>query len=139
MSAALLVVDGRRRDDATAGVLVDVRVDAHDRPLDELARLVHTAEAFACYFRAVGALGAGDAVVALHEIEQARMALPDDENVGFVRAGALMFNGRIDEGRAAMRDLVGRRPSWATIARSFAEKGLFPTPPGVDMEELLRG
>jgi uncharacterized Ntn-hydrolase superfamily protein len=30
MSPALLVVDGERRDDATDGVLVDLRVDAHD-------------------------------------------------------------------------------------------------------------
>src|SRR5262245_40788856 len=55
MSAAMKVVDGDRRDDPTDGVVVDVRVDEHDRPLDELARLLTASDAFDHYFRAVDA------------------------------------------------------------------------------------
>ncbi len=138
MAAALLVVDGEKRAEATAGVLVDIRVDHHDRPLDELARLLRASDAFASYFRAIDAMGAGDAVGALAEIERATIALPDDENIRFARAGALMLAGRVDEGRAVLRSLVADRPGWTTIARSLAEQGLFPTPPDVDLEEFLR-
>jgi len=38
---------------------------------------------------------------------------------------------------AAYEGAVGPFPGWATVARSLAGKGLFPTPPGVDLEELL--
>jgi uncharacterized Ntn-hydrolase superfamily protein len=137
MSAALLVVDGERRDDPNAGVLVDVRVDAHDQPLDELARLVRAADAFDHYFRAVDAIGAGDNEAVLREIEIARTLLPGDENIQFVRAGALFFNGQVDEGRATMRALLANRPSWATVVRGFVDKGLFALPAGFDLEDLL--
>jgi uncharacterized Ntn-hydrolase superfamily protein len=136
MSAALLVVDGERRDDATDGVLVNIRVDAHDQPLDELARLLVASDAFAHYFRAVDAI-AGDPAVVAQEIEAAHALLPDDENILFVRAGALFLKGRIAEGQAAMLELFDRRPTWRTIVRSFADKGLFAIPPGVDVEELF--
>jgi hypothetical protein len=137
MSAALLVVDGERRDDdPNAGVLVDVRVDAHEQPLAELARLVRTADAFARYFRAVDAIGAGDNDGALREIEIAHALLPQDENILFVRAGALLATGDVDQGRAVMQHLVQHRPSWATILRSFAGKGLIALPPGIEIEEF---
>jgi uncharacterized Ntn-hydrolase superfamily protein len=137
MSAALLVVDGERRDDATDGVLVDLRVDAHDEPLGELARLLRASDAFRHYFRAVDAIGAGDNAAVSREIGAALTLLPDDENLLFVRAGSLFFDGRIDEGRAALDELLGRRPTWSTIIRSFVDKGMISLPPGVDIAELL--
>jgi len=137
MSAAVLVVDGERREDATDGVVVDVRVDAHDHPLDELARLLDVADAFDHYFHAVDALTSGDAAGGLREAETAHASLPEEENILFVRAGALFFNGRFDECRAAMADLLARRPTWSTILRSFVDKGMFSIPPGVDVDEFL--
>jgi uncharacterized Ntn-hydrolase superfamily protein len=138
MSAAMVVVDGERRDDAADGVLVDIRVDAHDRPLDELARLLRTSDAFGHYFRAVDALGAGDGAGALREIDLAHRLLPDDENILFVRAGALFLNDRIDEGRVLMQALLDQRPTWSTVLASFVDKGLIAVPPGVDAAEFLR-
>jgi uncharacterized Ntn-hydrolase superfamily protein len=137
MSAALLVVDSLRREDPTDGVVVDVRVDEHERPLDELGRLLTVSDAFGHYFRAVDAIGAGDLDALRREIGAAHDLLPQEENILFVRAGALFFDGKIDEGRAAIRELVARRPSWATILQSFADKGMFATPPGVDIDELM--
>jgi len=137
MSAALLVVDGERRDDATDGVLVDVRVDAHEQPLDELARLLRASDAFDHYFRAVDAIGAGDNAAVSREIGAAAALLPNDENILFVRAGSLFFDGRLDEGRAALQELLGRRATWSTIMRSFVDKGMIAMPPGVDLAELL--
>lgn len=102
------------------------------------AALLAVSDAFACCFRAIDAMGAGNAPVALAEIDAAAAALPDDENIRFARAGALMLAGRVDEGRVVMRDLMAGRASWTTIARSLADKGIFPTPPEVDLDELLR-
>jgi uncharacterized Ntn-hydrolase superfamily protein len=138
MSAAMKIVDGERRDDPDDGVVVDIRVDRHDRPIDELARLLTASDAFAHYFRAVHAIGAGDIDGLRREIGAAHDLLPREENILFVHAGALFFDGKIDEGRAELRELVANRPSWATVIRSFAEEGLFAMPPGVDLEELLR-
>lgn len=138
MSAAMKIVDAERRDDPTDGVVVDIRVDEHDRPLDELARLLTAADAFDHYFRAVDAIGAGDIEGLRREIGAAHELLPQEQNILFVRAGALFFDGNVDEGRVALRELVAARPSWATVIRSFAEKQMFAVPPGFDLEELLR-
>jgi len=136
MSAAILVVDAERRDDPADGVLVDVRVDEHERPLDELARLLTAAEAFDHYFRAIDAIGEGDVEAVRREIDAAHELMPAEENIRFLRAGSLLLEGRLDEGRAALGALVTARPGWGTILRSFAEKGLFALPPGLDLDEL---
>jgi uncharacterized Ntn-hydrolase superfamily protein len=60
MSAAMLVVDGMRWKHPREGVVVDVRVDRHDAPVDELARLLTARDAYAGHSAAVDALFAGD-------------------------------------------------------------------------------
>jgi uncharacterized Ntn-hydrolase superfamily protein len=137
MSAALKIVDGTRRDDPSDGVLVDIRVDEHARPLDELARLLTVSDAFDHYFRAIDAIDLGDVNAIRHEIEAAHALMPDEENILFLRAGTLLIDGRADEGRAALGALIKARPSWATLLRSFIEKGIFAVPPGVDVGDIL--
>lgn len=137
MSAALLVVDGARHDDPQPLAKIDVRVDDHTRPLEELARLLRVQRGFTHFGNGTDALFAGDFALALRELDDGLRLLPDDENLQFARAGALLVSGRIDEAQMSMRGLVARRPSWATVIRSFAEKSLLPLPAGVTVETLL--
>jgi hypothetical protein len=138
MSAAMLVVDATRREHPREGLVVDVRVDRHDAPVDELARLLTAREAYAGHSAAVDALFAGDPQRALELCDAALALLPGDENLCFVRSGALAFLGRFDAARDEMRRLVADRGSWETIVRSFAAKGLLALPPEVDLETMLR-
>jgi hypothetical protein len=137
MSAALVVVDGAPNDDVHASPKVSLRVDDHPRPLDELSRLARVGTAFRGLNRAEDLLLAGTPDEALREIDAALVLLPDDENLRFLRAGALIFCGRIDEAAEVGRELVAARASWATIIRSFAAKSLLPLPAGVDVESLM--
>jgi uncharacterized Ntn-hydrolase superfamily protein len=139
MSAAMIVVRGDVVSESWGGVEVDVRVDEHERPLDELARLVNAAEAFAHYNRAVEALFGGDPATALAEAAAAHALLPREGNIEFVRAGALAFNGELDAAVAAVRSLVAAVPSWAIVVRSFSEKGLLPLPGGLTIDDVLDG
>jgi uncharacterized Ntn-hydrolase superfamily protein len=131
MSAALVVVDA-------LGPVVDLRVDHHAQPLDELARLLGIATAYATLGRATDALLAGRPEDASRDVDAALALLPDDGNIRFLQAGALVFSGRIDDGQAVMRRLVDERPGWAEIVKSFANKGLLPLPEGVDVESFTR-
>jgi hypothetical protein len=139
MSAALLVVDGDPNADVHEMPKLDLRVDSHPRPLDELRDLTRAAVAFRGFGAASNALMSGQAEEALREIDAALVILPDDENLRFLRAGALVFCGRVDEAGAVRRELVAARPSWATIIRSFATKGLLPVPPDADIDSMLQG
>jgi uncharacterized Ntn-hydrolase superfamily protein len=133
MSAALLVVDGQRQDDPWVGRRVDLRVDRHDRPLDELARLLDAAEAYHRMDEGVEALIAGDGERALAALDQGLAVLPGEENLRFPRVGALMMAGRERESVAELQALVGSRPTWAGIVRSFAAKGLIVLPEGLEL------
>ena len=136
MSAAMLIVEGDRQDLPWQGKLVDVRVDHHDRPLDELGRLVGVADAFERIDRSEEALFGGDPARALREIEIALGRLPGDENARFLRAGALIYSGQADAGLDELRSLIAGRPSWGIVVRSFVEKELLPIPDGMDIDDL---
>jgi uncharacterized Ntn-hydrolase superfamily protein len=136
MSAAMLVVKGEQQDHPWEGRVVDVRVDHHDQPLDELGRLLEVADAFERIDKSEEALFGGDPAGALREVEIALGRLPGDENARFLRAGALIFSGQPDAGLEELRSLIAGRPSWAVVIRSFADKDLLPLPDGVDLDAL---
>ncbi len=136
MAAALLVVAGQPCA-PWAGRLTDLRVDRSDDPLRDLARLLDASEAFDRFNQGVGALFAGDAEAALLDIEQALATLPGEENLRFLRAGALLARGDLDGGRAELRSLVATRPTWEIIIRGFVAKGLLPLPPTAPLDALL--
>jgi uncharacterized Ntn-hydrolase superfamily protein len=137
MSAAMLIVGPDRPDVPGRGVLCDLRVDAADQPLDELARLLDTRDAFAAYSRGTDALFGGEPQRARTELESALVLLPGDENFRFARAGALLFGGDAEEGRAELRALIRQRPSWELVVRSFASKGLLALPSDVSVDDFL--
>jgi uncharacterized Ntn-hydrolase superfamily protein len=137
MSAAMVVVDGERRHQPWEGVVVDVRVDHHPQPLDELARLLDTAGAFHDCDRGETALFEGDPAAALAAADRGLGVLPDEGNLHLLRAGALLMSGRVEEGLAEARELVAANSSWAVVLRSVAAKGLFPLPEGVDVDAVL--
>lgn len=137
MSAALIVVSGERPEVEGGGVACNVRVDDHTAPLDELARLVRYNRGFALFGQATDALFGGRPGDALQHIDDALVLVPGDENMTFLRAGALALTGRVDEAQALTRELVANRPSWAVAIRGFATKGLLPLPDGVDLDAFV--
>jgi len=61
--------------------------------------------------------------------------LAGEENLRFVRAGALAASGDTGSAVAEPRGLVAARPSWEIIIRGFAAKDLITLPPPA-LEEL---
>jgi uncharacterized Ntn-hydrolase superfamily protein len=137
MSAAMLVVGAERMPDPWDGQLVSIRVERSADPLADLAALIDAAEAYDGFNRAVDTLMAGDPTTALARADDGLVLLPNEENIRFVRSGALAALGDSDAAGAEIRSLVAGRPSWETIIRSFASKGLMAMPPGVSIESIL--
>ena len=63
--------------------------------------------------------------------------LPGEENLRFLRAGALVARGDLSGGRDELRSLLAARPSWEVIMRSFAANGLLAVPPDTSVDTLL--
>lgn len=137
MSAVLLVVDGSPPSQPGGGTIVDLRVDRSDDPLRDLAELLVVGDGFASFHRAVSQLFGGDPVGALATIDDSLRVLPDDRNMRFVRAGALLSAGDMDAAMVELRALVAEQPPFEVIIRSFVAKGLLALPEGVSIDELL--
>jgi hypothetical protein len=137
MSGAIVVVDGRVPLVPGTGTLVNVRVDRSDDPLGDLARLLDARDAYAAFHSAVNELFGGHPDAALGLVDEGLATLPREENLRFLRAGALMATGSIDAGIAEVRALIAERPSWEVIVRSFARKGLLTFPNGVTINSVL--
>jgi uncharacterized Ntn-hydrolase superfamily protein len=137
MSAALIVVEGERREHPWQGVLVDVRVDHATDPLGELARLVTVAEAYHLCDVAEEELVRGDAAAALAGAQAGLALLPGEENLLLSYVGALIGVGRVDEAAAEVQRLVADRPPWEGILRTMFERGLVPLPEGLTFDALL--
>jgi len=137
MSAALLVVEGHPPEQPGGGTVVDLRVDRSQDPLGELARLLDAADAFSGFDRAVDQLFGGDPAAALSTIDRALEALPGEENLRLVRAGALLASGATDAGLAELRGLVADRPTWEIIVRSFASQGFMTLPEGLSIDAVF--
>ena len=117
-----------RQGDAWAGVKVDIRVDRHVAPLDELARLLEDTIAYDAYGGAAEALIDGRSQDSLNLVDQALRGLPDEANFEFLRVSALAADGRGEEAAGTLSALLAANPSWAIVARSFVAKGLIALP-----------
>jgi hypothetical protein len=80
---------------------------------------------------------AGDPTSSLASANDALELLPNEENIRFVRSGALAALGDSAAAGEEIRSLIAARPSWETIIRSFASKGLLALPPGESIESIL--
>ncbi len=136
MAAALIVVDGQRCD-PWAGRLVDLRIDRSNEPMGDLRRLLDASEAYDGFKRAAKALVAGNGDTALVHVGQALATLPEEENLRFLRARALLATGDTDGGRGELRSLIMTRPTWEIVVRSLAAKGLIALPPSISVDTLL--
>jgi hypothetical protein len=137
MSAALVVVDAALPMQAGTGTLVDIRVDRSDDPIGELSKLLLAAEGFYRFNMAVDELFSGNPAGALDEIAAGLNLVPGDENMRFLRAGALIASGSVDAGFEELRSLIAGRPTWEIVVRSFASKGLIAVPENVSIDSML--
>jgi uncharacterized Ntn-hydrolase superfamily protein len=137
MSAALIVVEGDRREHPWEGVLTDIRVDHHPDPLGELARLAQVAQAYHLCDVAEEALVQGDVAGALAGAEAGLALLPGEGNLLLSYIAALVGVGRLDEAAAEAQKLVAERPPWEGVMRALMDGGLVPVPDGVTIDLLL--
>lgn len=123
-SAAILVVRGKSTGQPWNDTVMNLRVEDHPEPLAELRRLVRV-------HRAYEHMNAGDLAVerkddagALREYGAAEAMFPDNLEMKFWHAVALVNMGRTDEALPLFRQIFARDPNWAT---------LLPRLPGVSL------
>ncbi|MBC8330126.1 MAG: M20/M25/M40 family metallo-hydrolase [Planctomycetes bacterium] len=115
-SAALKVVSGEATDQPSEGVVVDIRVDDHHRPMAELARLLRI-------HRAYKLANLGDEAVAQNDIEtatlyyqQAEELYPEQVELSYWRGYALLKAGFEEEALRIFQHVFAEEPAWVEMA-----------------------
>jgi len=135
-SAALIVVTGKPTGQAWKDRTFDLRIDDSPDPLKELRRLVKLQ-------RAYNHMNAGDLAVehkdnegALREYGAAEVLVPDNAEMIYWHAVALVNMGKVDESLPLFRKVFQMDPNWATLTPRLPKSGLLPDDPKV-IERIL--
>ena len=128
-SAALIVVTGKPTGQAWKDRTFDLRVDDSSQPLLELRRLVTLQ-------RAYNHMNAGDLAVekkdnegALREYGAAEQLVPDNAEMIYWHAVALVNMGRVDESLPLFRKVFAMDKNWAILTPRLPKSGLLPDDP----------
>lgn len=125
-SAALVVGTGKPTGRPWADRIFDLRVDDHSEPLRELRRLL-------VLQRAYNHMNAGDATMerkdhakALEEYGAAAGLAPDNLEIVYWHAVALVNMGRIEEAMPLFQKVFARDKNWVTLTPRLAEVEMLP-------------
>ncbi|MDT5060700.1 MAG: hypothetical protein QOH63_1159 [Acidobacteriota bacterium] len=136
-SAALIVVSGKPTGKPWADRVFDLRVDDSPEPLKELRRLVTLQ-------RAYNHMNAGDLAVekkdnegALREYGAAEKLVPDNAEMIYWHAVALVNMGRVEESLPLFRRVFTMDKNWVELTPRLAKVGLLPDDAKV-IERILR-
>jgi uncharacterized Ntn-hydrolase superfamily protein len=128
-SAAMIVVTGKPSGQAWKDRTFDLRVDDSPEPLVELRRLVKLQ-------RAYNHMNAGDLAVekkdnegALREYGAAEKLVPNNAEMIYWHAVALVNMGRVEESLPLFRKVFAMDPNWITLTPRLPKSGLLPDDP----------
>ena len=128
-SAAILVVKGVSSGRPWQDRLFDLRVEDHPSPVVELRRLVTLQ-------RAYNLMNAGDLAVekkddagALKAYSSAEALVPDNAEMAYWHAVALVNMGRVDEALPVFAKAFRLHPKWRDLTPRLPKAGLLPDDP----------
>jgi uncharacterized Ntn-hydrolase superfamily protein len=125
-SATLLVVSGKPAARHAAETRIDLRVDDHPRPLEELGRLLTVYRAYERMEEGHAAAAAGKLDQASKLFAEAQDAYPENPEFSFWAGIALANRGKLDEALRFLRFAYARDPGWKELVRRLPQSGLLP-------------
>lgn len=135
-SAAILIVKGESSGRPWADTVMDLRVEDHAKPIQELRRLVNLHRAYERMNRGDELLGEGRTEDALREYRAAAQMAPDVDEMPFWHAVTLADMGRVEEALPIFRTVFAKNPAWAELVKQLPPAGLLRDDPTM-MENIL--
>ncbi len=123
-SAAIVVVRAVPSDEPWSDVVMDLRVEDHPRPVEELRRLVRLERAYEFENLGDEAMAEGDLAAAMEAYGEAAKLAPDNLELAFWQGVSLINVGRDAEGIAIIKPVVERDPNWKELLGRLPRSGL---------------
>jgi uncharacterized Ntn-hydrolase superfamily protein len=130
-SAAILVVKGVSSGRPWQDKIFDLRVEDHPSPVAELRRLVHLQRAYNLSNEGDLALEKKDDAAALRAYAAAAALVPNDAEMAYWYAVALVNTGHVDESLPVFAKAYRLYPRWREMAPRLSKVGLLPEDPNV--------
>ena len=123
-SAALIVVGPDKVEESWKDKKIDLRVDDHENPIEELDRLLKTARAYEFMNRGDLAMEEGNVERALEEYGTAESMFPENLEMRFWKAVALANSDRPDEAKQIFDRIFEEDENWRTMLKRLPKAGL---------------
>nr|WP_250427430.1 DUF1028 domain-containing protein [Pontibacter ruber] len=135
-SAALVVVRGKASGQPWDDKLIDLRVDDHEKPLEELARLLKVYRAYEHMNNGDLAVEKGEMEKAMQEYGKAETMFPNNLEMKYWHAIGLANNGDVNGAIKLLRDVYKKDKNWKELTTRLPEVGLLTLPPQ-DLQKVL--
>jgi len=114
-----------------ADTVLELRVEDHAEPIQELRRLVTLHRAYEHMNRGDDLIGAGSTEDALVEYRTAAQLAPQIEELPFWHAVTLADLGRVEEALPIFRRVFAANLAWATLVQRLPAAGLLRDEPAM--------
>lgn len=135
-SAALIVVKGKATGEPWDDRTIDLRVDDHEKPLDELARLLKVYRAYEHMNNGDLAIEKGEMAKATEEYGKAEAMFPNNLEMKYWHAITLANNGNINEAIKMLREVYKKDKNWKELTSRLPEVGMLTLPPK-ELQQIL--
>ena len=125
-SAAMLIVSGNPTGVAWKDIVLDLRVDDHVEPLNELRRLIRIHRAYQHANKGDHLLEKDDIEKALIEYEKASEFYPENPELPYWAAITMASKGNLDKALPIFLDVFKREPRLRTLTPRLVNSGLLP-------------
>jgi uncharacterized Ntn-hydrolase superfamily protein len=128
-SAAILVVKGKASGKPWNDVLVNLRVEDHERPLVELRRLLRLRRAYNLEDQGDNFTAEKKNIEAAKAYDEAMKLAPDVVELQFWAAVTMYSNDRKPEALVLFKQVFAREARWVPLVERLSRVGLFPADP----------
>jgi uncharacterized Ntn-hydrolase superfamily protein len=133
-SAAILVVKGKSTGKVWEDRLIDLRVEDHPQPLEELSRLLKVHKAYGHMNAGDLAVEHGDMELAMKEYKAAEDMFPENEEMKYWHAVTLATNGDVEGSLPLFKDVFEKNENWKILTPRLVPVGLL----NINEEELQK-
>ena len=135
-SAAILVVPATGQGRPWRETTVDLRVEDHERPLEELRRLLRIHRAYQRMNRGDERMADEDVAGALEEYAAAAALYPESREIRYWQAVTMAGSGQLDAALPIFAEVFAAEPRWRTLTPRLVPAGLLPDDPAL-LERIL--